>query len=218
MTWHEHAVKLALSDCTYMAFLLQLNNAIETVKFDNSVRVVILRSEAPGAFCAGMSHHTILALCWWKLWIVIRLSKNHAKFSKDIQKILSPGNATLISGADLKERAKMHPSEVGPFVAQLRAGNSTNYYFLIFEETRMHSSGIRTARLLTVSQHALRRGVYPSMHWVGGCVSQHALGRGCIPACTVKGGVYPSMQWGRHPRGQTDTCENITFANFVCGR
>ena len=35
-----------------------------------------------------------------------------------------------------------------------------------------------TARLLTVSQHALRRGQ--------GCVSQHALGRGC---------VYPSMHW-----------------------
>ena len=43
--------------------------------------------------------------------------------------------------------------------------------------TRMHSSGIRTTRLLTVSQHALRRGVYPRMHWAGGCVSQHALGR-----------------------------------------
>ena len=34
--------------------------------------------------------------------------------------------ATLVSGADLKERAKMHPSEIGPFVAQLRAGNSIN--------------------------------------------------------------------------------------------
>ena len=81
----------------------------------------------------------------------------------------------------------------------------------------MHSSGMRTARLLTVSQHALRKGG----------VSQHALGRGvCIPACTGPGGVcistctgqggvcwgvsaqggvclwsqvvYPSMQWGRH--------------------
>ena len=34
----------------------------------------------------------------------------------------------------------------------------------------MHLSGMRTARLLTVSQHALGRGVcvYPSMHWPGG--------------------------------------------------
>ena len=34
----------------------------------------------------------------------------------------------------------------------------------------MHSSRMRTACLLTVSQHALHRGVYPSMYWVGGCV------------------------------------------------
>ena len=63
--------------------------------------------------------------------------------------------------------------------------------------TRMHSSGIHTAHLLTVSHHALDRG----------CVFQHALGRRCvcIPACTgqgmsaqgvstlgcLSGGVYP---------------------------
>ena len=29
---------------------------------------------------------------------------------------------------------------------------------------------------------------------------------------------YPSMQWGRPPCGQTHTCKNITFANYVCGR
>ena len=29
----------------------------------------------------------------------------------------------------------------------------------------MHSSGMRTARLLTVSQHALRRGVFASGPW-----------------------------------------------------
>ena len=43
---------------------------------------------------------------------------------------------------------------------------------------------MRTARLLTVSQHALVRG--------GVCVSQHALGRGvCIPACSGQEGVCP---------------------------
>ena len=32
----------------------------------------------------------------------------------------------------------------------------------------MHSSRMRTSRLLTVSQHALGGGgVYPSMHWAG---------------------------------------------------
>ena len=78
--------------------------------------------------------------------------------------------------------------------------------------------------------------LYPSMHWAGGV---------CIPTCTGQG-VYPSMHWAGEvsawgvsargcltgvcvadtppgpeadtPCGQTDTCENITFANFVCGR
>ena len=137
----------------------------------------------------------------------------------------------------------------------------------------MHSSGIRTARLLTVYQHALGRGrgcVYPSMHWAGVGVTV------CIPACTgqgwgisaledvcpggclargcLLGGVCPgrvsarglsgqgvsaqemSVQGGVRlevsqtfpqdqrqtfempPHRQKDTCENLTFAHFVCGR
>ena len=155
----------------------------------------------------------------------------------------------------------------------------------------MHSSGMHTACLLTVSQHALGRvcvciqhalgmggcvypsmhwaGVYPSMHWAEGCISQHALGKGCLPGgvhlgvslqgCLPRGclprrvsawghlsgdlprgclpgGVYPGAvsAWGvclwslggvlQHAMGQTppcrqtDTCENITFTNFACGR
>ena len=82
----------------------------------------------------------------------------------------------------------------------------------------MHSSGMCTAHLLTISQHALHRGCV-SQHALGRgmcvsqhaldramCISQHALGRGvcipactgqgvCIPACTGQGGVYPSMHW-----------------------
>lgn len=53
-----------------------LSEAIDAVRFDKNVRVVVLRSTTPGIFCAG---------------------------------------------ADLKERAKMPPAEVGPFVAKLRA-------------------------------------------------------------------------------------------------
>ena len=45
--------------------------------------------------------------------------------------------------------------------------------------TRVHSTGMCTACLLTVSQHALCRG----------CVSQHALGRGVCQRCTCQGGV-----------------------------
>lgn len=52
-----------------------LTSAIDAVKFDKTVRVLIIRSHAKGAFCAG---------------------------------------------ADLKERAKMTPAEVGPFVAKGR--------------------------------------------------------------------------------------------------
>ena len=52
-----------------------LSSAIDAVKFDKNVRVLIIRSHAKGAFCAG---------------------------------------------ADLKERAKMSPTEVGPFVSKGR--------------------------------------------------------------------------------------------------
>ena len=69
-----------------------------------------------------------------------------------------------------------------------------------------------------IYQHALREVCL----W-----SQEGLPRGVslplVPGgvCLWSGGgaVYISMQWGRHPPcGQTDTCENITFANFVYGR
>ena len=55
----------------------------------------------------------------------------------------------------------------------------------------MHSSKIRTARLLTIYQHVLHRGcVYPIMHWAGGCVSQHELGRGVsAQGVSAQGGV-----------------------------
>jgi len=53
----------------------QLKNAIDILKFERSIAVMIMRSTVPGIFCAG---------------------------------------------ADLKERAKMAESEVGPFVASAR--------------------------------------------------------------------------------------------------
>ena len=54
----------------------------------------------------------------------------------------------------------------------------------------MHSSGMRTTRLLTVSQHALGRGCIPA------CTGQRGV---CIPACTGQGGV--SARGGCLPRG-----------------
>ena len=82
------------------------------------------------------------------------------------------------------------------------------------KKARMHSSGMRTARLLTVSQHALCRGVSASGPggvfpggsvqgvsargdvWPGGCLP--LIGGGCIPACNG----------ADTPCGQTDTCKN----------
>ena len=67
----------------------------------------------------------------------------------------------------------------------------------------MHSSRMRTARLLPVS---------PSLHCSrGGGVPARG-----VPAQGVYllGGTCP----GTPPRVQTDTCKNITFANFVSGR
>ena len=68
---------------------------------------------------------------------------------------------------------------------------------LKFKQTRMHSSGMRTARLLTVSQHALGRGwsVYPSMQGDKGC-----LPGGCLPGwMSTQWGVCPKGVCGRHP-------------------
>ncbi len=45
--------------CNQSCFL-QLNEAIQTVKFDSKIRVVILRGENPGAFCAGMKQLQII--------------------------------------------------------------------------------------------------------------------------------------------------------------
>ena len=68
---------------------------------------------------------------------------------------------------------------------------------------RMHSSGMHTAHLLTVSQHALCRGVYPSMHWAGRCLrgvsprGVSAQGEGvCVCLWTRRGvGCIPACNW-----------------------
>ena len=72
-------------------------------------------------------------------------------------------------------------------------GHAQNMYI-----TRMYSSGMRTARLLTISQHALRRGGVCIPACTGrevcipACTGQ---GGGCIPACIGQGGVCPGGVW-----------------------
>ena len=70
----------------------------------------------------------------------------------------------------------------------------------------MHSSRMRTARSLTIN------GGLPAR---GGVPAQGGLPRGsvCPGGCLLRVGYYHPP-----PRGQTDTCKNITFANYVCGR
>ena len=63
-----------------------------------------------------------------------------------------------------------------------------------FIKTRMYSSGMHTGRLLTISQHSLGEGV------------------------SARGVSVQGVRVADPPCGQTDTCENITFPNFVCGR
>ena len=88
-----------------------------------------------------------------------------------------------------------------------------------------------------VSQHELLGGV-SQQALSGGCLSRRCMSRGCLPRGYLPRGVsaqgldvYPvdggSVWEGRGsspqdlrqtpPCGQTDTCENITFANFICG-
>ena len=56
----------------------------------------------------------------------------------------------------------------------------------------------------------------------GGCVLLPGGVRGCRGACMATGGRawLRGVPCDTHtpPCGQTDTCKNITFANFVCGR
>ena len=72
----------------------------------------------------------------------------------------------------------------------------------------MHSSGMRTARLLTVSQHALSA--------QGGCLPREGVSARGVSASDPGGGeCIPACNGADTPRGQTDTCENITFANLT---
>ena len=82
---------------------------------------------------------------------------------------------------------------------------------------RMHYSGMCTAPLLTISQHAVHRGVSAQGGVCpGGCLPEGCLPRGCLHRGCLWEGVYPSIQWGRHPPpGDRQTPVKTTFTNFV---
>ena len=78
---------------------------------------------------------------------------------------------------------------------------------------------MRTARLLTVSQHALHRGVCPG-GWClpGGVVSAQ---EGCLPSgreVSAQGGVSAGGVADPPVNRVTDRCRNITLSQRSCGR
>ena len=135
----------------------------------------------------------------------------------------------------------MKHSVLHAFAARISGRSESNKMYKKtehFQITRMHSCRMRTARSLTVSH---------SIHWGGMCVPcmpaamhaptthypppppcmphHHACHLPCMPpphhACSPCHACLPATHAPCHacpPSGQTDTCENITFANFVCGR
>ena len=85
-------------------------------------------------------------------------------------------------------------------------GDSAGFINFVIERvsrTRLHSSRMRTARLLPVST---------SMHY-GGCLGVPASGLGGASLWSGAGCLYPSMKWGRPApvNRMTDRCKNITL-------
>ena len=78
------------------------------------------------------------------------------------------------------------------FQARVQKSKALVLKFMFTQQTRMHSSGMRTARLLTVSQHALRRGCLPE----GVSAQGVSAWGGCIPACngSVKIEIVPALR------------------------
>ena len=107
------------------------------------------------------------------------------------------------------------------FLSCLWMSDNEVWYKDISALTRLHSSRMHTARVLTVS---------PSIHCAGGCLllggvcSGGSAPGGGVPTCLLLGwGVvwYPSMHWGRPPcdRQNDRQAQKYYLApNFVCGR
>ena len=76
----------------------------------------------------------------------------------------------------------------------------------------MHSSSMRTARLLSISQHALHGGCLPGgrVSAQGGCLSE---GRG-----SAQSGVSARRVADPPVNRMTDRCKNITLPQLRCGR
>ena len=110
------------------------------------------------------------------------------------------------------------------FSACVRAASSQTVLQLN-NKTRMHSSKMRTARSLTVSRSICR-----GHAWHACLPAMHAPRHACPPLPHMPPAMHappaihaPSMHtplshMPPSPCGLTDTCKNLTFANFVWGQ
>ena len=82
-------------------------------------------------------------------------------------------------------------------------------FWTISSLTRKHSSRKRTARLLTTVEGGVSRRGYVCSEGV--CLGDAS--RGMSKVCVCPGGVHitPDPEADTSPRGQTDTCKNITL-------
>ena len=95
--------------------------AVEDIKKNNKVRSVIFCSLVPGIFCAGKLTLFMTFLCALTWHFVPVRVRPHSVLHVWGSHWLDSETFCWCAGADLKERAKMQQSEVGPFVSKARA-------------------------------------------------------------------------------------------------
>lgn len=103
--------------------------AVEDIKKNNKVRSVIFCSLVPGIFCAGtlsissqmFCHFTYNISYWDQLYVVDHMFSSAVVKGSHRLGVDADACDAPCAGADLKERAKMHQNEVGPFVSKARA-------------------------------------------------------------------------------------------------
>ena len=117
------------------------------------------------------------------------------------------GVQAILFGLFFPEKC-MKMKEMGPRGA--RIPGATPWICHCRSITSMHSS-----RMRTVCSSDSQGGVYPSMHWAGGCVSQHTLGRGCVSQHALGKGCAQGVCL---PRGCVCPGECLPRGVFAQGR
>lgn len=95
--------------------------AVQDIKKNNKVRSVIICSVVPGIFCAGLCSLQMSQLNFVSWAASGDGSQESSSSISTLYLVVDVDMLLWLAGADLKERAKMQPSEVGPFVSKARA-------------------------------------------------------------------------------------------------